>query len=492
MRRVIAWVCAGLLSALCPNLWAIDQPSAELPSSELHGDLTAPAASAAGDELEPVVVLGRLPTPAERASQRIAEAARLLKDVPLHYTYARHFFRETLRGRPVVFAAWSERGSRWHVVEIEVPFPTPRLRPGRPLSFRVLTAGYDATHVRGVGAERLMFDLYRDGEKLRVYGRKYPMIDMPEVKKLGVRNAVANAETTEYLPLTDDSAPLFVSEGESLLRRTAETALRELRQARVASFAYPERLLADTVLPETLMSLAVIEQTDDNDFTQQPAAALRKTIGHYGMMQSQAFTYSVSRANAAGPMQFTNRRGRGTYAMVVRRCQGADISPDFDSGARDLRNAMKAAACLLDLDLADLPREVQDEYLLRPAAVSIFEVAAYNGGGRNAGRLLKAVRRLQGDVTDLRVPDEADFQSLRSRCPCVWLARNGQTTSLTLPSYNRENMGYVDKYLRFMSMMQATETTAQPDALAGAAANATGLAIAGGGAPLSIEPAPAR
>jgi hypothetical protein len=344
-----------------------------------------------------------------------------------------------------------------------------------------------------------MFDLYRNGEKLQVYGRKYPMIDMPVVKKLGIRTAVANAETTTYLPLTDDAAPLFVSEGESLLRNTAEVALHELRKARVPSFAYPDRLLADTVLPETLMSLAVIEQTDDGEFARDPAAALHRTIGHYGMMQMQAFTYSVSRANAAGPMQFTNTRGRGTYSMVARRCAGADISPDFDSGARDLRNAMKAAACLLDLDLAASPREVQDEYLVRPAALSIFQVAAYNGGGRNAAKLLKVVRRLRGDVTDLRVPGEADFRSLSSRCPCLWMDRNGQMTSFTIPTYNRENMGYVDKYLRLMSMMLANAAAATPplpitaEAGGPAASGVLGLNNAtGGGTALTAERAPAR
>jgi hypothetical protein len=153
-------------------------------------------------------------------------------------------------------------------------------------------------------------------------------------------------------------------------------------------------------------------------------------------------------------MQFTDKRGRGTYSMVVRKCEGADLHPDFNTGARDLLNAMKAAACLLDMDMAGMPREVQSEYSLRPAAVSIFEVAAYNGGGRNASRLLQALRSLKGGVADLRIPDSLAFSSLTARCPCLWMDRRGQTTALSLPRYNRENIGYVDKYVRFMSLMQ--------------------------------------
>jgi hypothetical protein len=269
-----------------------------------------------------------------------------------------------------------------------------------------------------------------------------------------VRAAVANAEITHYLPLTDDSAPLFVTQGQTLLRSTAEAALRDLRERKVPSSAYPGKLLADAVLPETLMSLAVIEQTDDAEFARAPAAALDRTVGHYGLMQAQAFTYSVSTANAAGPMQFTDKRGRGTYSMVVRKCVGADLSPDFNAGARDLLNAMKAAACLLDMDMANMPAEVQSEYSLRPGPVSIFEVAAYNGGGRNASKLLKVVRRLKAELADLRIPELTAFESLKTRCPCLWMDRNGQTTSMTIPAYNRENMGYIDKYLRFMSQMQ--------------------------------------
>jgi len=420
-------------------------------------DGSPPAAPAdAVEELESVTVIGRTPSPTERVTQRVAEAATLLREYPLRYNFVKRGQREALRGRPVVFASWSELSQSWHVVEIEVPFPAPRLRAGRRLSFKVLTPGYQAVHVRGVGTERLMFDIFHNDERLRVYGRKYPVIEMPVVRKLGVRTAVDLAEVTQYLPLTDDSAPLFASHGHALLRSTAETALRDLRERNVASFAYPGELLADTVLPETLMSLAVIEQTDDGEYFRAPTTALNKTMGQYGLMQDQAFTYSVSTANATGPMQFTNRRGRGTYSMVVRRCEDAELHPDFDTGARDLLNAMKAATCLLDLDMAGMPREVRDEYTANPRTMSIFGVAAYNGGARNANRLLSAVRRLKADLTDLRIPERESLDTLNTRCPCLWVARNGQTESLTIPAYNRENRGYIDKYLRVMSLIQAT------------------------------------
>ena len=39
------------------------------------------------------------------------------------------------------------------------------------------------------------------------------------------------------------------------------------------------------------------------------------------------------RARAIGPMQFTNRRGNGTYSLVVRRCPAARIDPTSASAA---------------------------------------------------------------------------------------------------------------------------------------------------------------
>ena len=405
--------------------------------------------------LPDVVIVSRPMTPTEVVKQHVVDAARVLQDEPLHFTFVKKSGREVLRGRPVMFAAWSKLDKSWHVVELEIPFPAPRWRPGgKSIPFKVLTPGFEAEHVRGVGTERLMFQIYRGDERLLVFGRKYPVIDTAIVKKKGARTAVELAEVLHYLPLNEDAAPLFIAEGREMLMAAANEALLELRNAKLPSFAYPGKLLADAVLPETLVSLAVIEQTDDYEVAANPEVALNNTVGQYGVMQRRAYTYSVSTANAVGPMQFTDRRGRGTYSAVVRKCTGAALDPDFYLGAKDLHNAMKAAACLLDMDLARMPDDVQRHYEQSPAAVSIFQVAAYNGGGRNASRLLKAVRKLSGGISDLRVPDSPKASS-GVRCPCLWISQGGQASAVSIPRYNRENMGYVDKYQRFMSMIQS-------------------------------------
>ena len=61
--------------------------------------------------------------------------------------------------------------------------------------------------------------------------------------------------------------------------------------------------------------------------------AFDEVLSQYGLKREEAYRYSVSSAKALGPMQFTNRRGNGTYALVVRRCPGARLDPSFESGA---------------------------------------------------------------------------------------------------------------------------------------------------------------
>ena len=96
----------------------------------------------------------------------------------------------------------------------------------------------------------------------------------------------------------------------------------------------------------------MIEQTDDRDYIDKEALAFDEVLSQYGLKQEEAYRYSVSSARALGPMQFTNRKGNGTYSAVVRRCPEARLDPVFETGATNLLNAMKAAICLLDLEIA--------------------------------------------------------------------------------------------------------------------------------------------
>ena len=377
----------------------------------------------------------------------VAEAQALLRDVDLAYVFTGKGKQAVMRGRPVAFALWSERKQDWSIVHLEIPRPPVKWKPGRkPLPFTVHTPGVQVQHVKGTGAERLMFAFSRDGEALKVYGRKFPVFDNALLKKKQWRDVAANAKPIVYLPFTADTLdPKFVSGGREFLLATAGQAIDELRVANVPSAAFPGKLLADIVPPELITTLAVIEQTDDADYIAKQADAIHEVLSQYGLKRDEAYRYSVSSAAALGAMQFTNRRGNGTYSLVVRRCPRALLDPNFERGATNLRNAMKAAICLFDIELAQMPSDIRLAYRDNPAVLGIFPVAAYNGGPRNVAKLYRVLKRMGMRLEDLRRPEtQRPDQSVA--CPCFWKAEGDGARPVNIPKYNNENRWYVEKY----------------------------------------------
>lgn len=415
----------------------------------------APPAEAAPEEPSEIVVEAAVKQRYEIIRDLVSEAKVLLRDVELEYFFTKKRKKEVLRGRPVAFALWSDNRHEWTVVHIEIPRPPVKWKPGgRPLSFIVRTPGIKAQHVKGTGAERLMFSFTRDGEPLKVFGRKFPVFDNALVKRKNWRAAAETAKPIVYLPFTEDTMdPSFVSGGRDYLLATAKKAIDDLRHANVSSMAFPGELLADVVPPELITTLAVIEQTDDGDFVEKKADAFNEVLSHYGLKREEAYRYSVSRASALGPMQFTNRRGNGTYALVVRRYPQAKIDPVFERGATDLLNAMKAAICLFDLELAQMSDDIRVAYRDNAQVLGIFPVAAYNGGPRNVGKLYKVIKRMRLSLADLRLPGEKGVES-NVVCPCLWKAENDLVLPVSIPRYNNENRWYIEKYQSILGVFQ--------------------------------------
>ena len=376
-------------------------------------------------------------------------------DVNLQYVLTGKGKRQALRGRPVAFALWSEAREEWTIAQLELPRPPIKWKPGRkPLAFRVLTPDIEARHVKGTGAERLMFAFSRDGEPLKVYGRKFPVFDNKLVKRKRWSEVVQTAKPIVYLPFTEDTFdPGFVSGGKEFLVATASKALEELRQANVPSSAFPGELLADAIPLEVVTTLAVIEQTDDRDYVEKQAVAFDEVLSQYGLKQDEAYRYSVSSAKALGPMQFTNRRGNGTYSAVVRRCRGAKLDPLFERGATNLLNAMKAAICLMDFELAAMRSDVREAYRTNPLVLGIFPVAAYNGGPRNVAKLYRVLAKMDVQLDELTRPN-AELTDSPVRCPCVWKAEGDAARPVAIPRYNNENRWYIEKYQSIVSLFE--------------------------------------
>jgi hypothetical protein len=435
-------------------------PIAEEGSKEEEGEVPLPVAESEQPEVPnveappEVVVQGRAGRHVV-IHDLVAEAQTLLRDVELEYVFTGKGKNQVLRGRPVAFALWSEAKQKWSVAHIELPRPPIKWKPGRkPLAFRTLTPGIQARHVKGTGAERLMFAFSQDGDPLKVYGRKFPVFDNKLLKRRQWRAVAQTAKPIVYLPFTEDTFdPGFVSSGKEFLVTTARKAIEELRHANVPSAAFPGELLADAIPLQVVTTLAVIEQTDDKDYVEKQAVAFDEVLSQYGLKQEEAYRYSVSSASALGPMQFTNRRGNGTYSFVVRRCPGARLDPNFESGATNLLNAMKAAICLLDIELAQMRADIRLAYRDNPPVLGIFPVAAYNGGPRNVTKLYRVLTRMKVKLDELSRPG-VQLAGASVKCPCVWKAEGTDVRPVTIPRYNNENRWYIEKYQSIVSLFE--------------------------------------
>jgi hypothetical protein len=409
-----------------------------------------PATSSPGEPAELVV---HAPSRPDLIRDLVSEAKVLLRNVDLPYVFRKKGKKEVLRGRPVAFALWSEKTQEWSIAHVEIPRPPVKWKPGgKPIPFIVSTPGIRAQHVRGTGAERLMFAFSKGDEQMKVYGRKFPVFDSALVAKKKWRAVAQTAKPIVYLPFTEDTLdPFFVDEGREYLLVTARKAIDELRLAKVPSSAFRGELLADVVPPEVLTTLAVIEQTDDADFREKRTDAVNEVLSQYGLKREEAYRYSVSSAAALGPMQITNRKGNGTYALVVRRCPGAKLNPNFERGATDLANAMKAAVCLFDLELAQMRADIRLAYQDNMRVLGIFPVAAYNGGPKNVRKLYDVMKRMHVDLDELQLPAEGQSDP-EVACPCLWVASSAGVRPVGIPRYNNENRWYIEKYQSILTV----------------------------------------
>jgi hypothetical protein len=385
----------------------------------------------------------------------VSEAQALLSDVQLQYAFTGTGKREVLRGRPVAFALWNEAKEEWKVAHIEIPRPPVKWKPGgKPMAFSVRTPGIQARHIKGTGAERLMFAFSSGEDQFKVYGRKFPVFDSTLLKKKQWRAVVQTARPIVYLPFTEDTFdPLFVSGGKEFLLSTARRAIADLRTTAVPSAAFPGELLADVVPAEVITTLAVIEQTDDADYMEKKEQAVDEVLSQYGLKREEAYRYSVSKAAAIGPMQFTNKKGKGTYAAVVRRCPGARLDPNFERGATNLQNAMKAAICLMDIELSQMRSDIQLAYRANPTVLGIFPVAAYNGGPRNVSKLYRVMNRTGVKLENLSRPGEQP-DGRPVNCPCFWQLETSGARPVSIPRYNNENRWYVEKYQSILGLFE--------------------------------------
>lgn len=323
------------------------------------------------------------------------------KDGPAARTVVRKE-KTVVLSRRITIAAYDECDGTLHTVAVRVPHPLPASAAGRrrdvpSFIYTRLTPGYEVTHEGGIGVARLKFSVRKDGRPLTVLAMKHPRIPSKYWRSRDLR-VLDNVEAVVYSAYQPQYHGRAFTDGLVVagVRRwlgDIHAALGTLSASGARSFAFPDEALAQVWPPEVLLMLGTIEQSDDADFRDDPKRTAEAVAIEYAL-NPEPFYFSNSSADAIGPYQFTdNWKGDrpGTYSSLVRKCSEAGLDPSFQRGARDLRNSMRAALCLLDVELARMPEDAlrlfREDYDVGVA----YPVAAYNAGSVQAAKLYNEV-----------------------------------------------------------------------------------------------------
>ena len=113
---------------------------------------------------------------------------------------------------------------------------------------------------------------------------------------------------------------------------------------------------------------------------------------------------------------------------------------------------MKAAICLFDLELAQMPTDIRVAYRGNREVLGIFPVAAYNGGPRSVERLYRVLQKTGVGLEALaRAGGPADGSDVT--CPCVWIRDSTGLRPVAIPKYNTENRWYIEKYQSILRLL---------------------------------------
>jgi len=420
---------------------------------------------------------------ADTILDRVKEGAEECNKVPMTN------FIETdgkrIIARPVVLCAYKESDRSWHVIRLAIAQPVPdeykqcvasapdvASRRDCSLPYRVLTQDYHVEHLAGYGIARMIFNVSQGGEHLVVYRTRHVWFDDDALASGDPARIISTARAVNNTPYHPDFFDrTLVRSGRDFLYLKTRHALRALRGKGVESRAYPDERVADIVPAELPVAVAIIEQSDDKKFGEDPKGTIEAILIEYALNRRDAFKWAQSGANALGSMQFT----MSTYLSIANEAYvSAGLDPEFARGARDLDNALRATICLIDYEVKNFSSAPDVARLFRddPLLGGIYPVAAYNGGHGWARNLYRWVKSKNIDLENADVEMPRALVNRKQSCPCRMIktsfrGKDGKRTVITrkvmqvIETANAETPGYVKKYLYVINYLADSDTNGQ-------------------------------
>ncbi|MDO8495119.1 MAG: hypothetical protein Q7S32_01140 [bacterium] len=240
-----------------------------------------------------------------------------------------------------------------------------------------------------------------------VLKNKYPEISYENVKKQ-VKNKAGKLQTVTvrqqvveeiiYSPYSDDlHLPELVDGGKEYIDSVVASAQAELIRFGVKSRTLPDQLVgALEVLPARFFKrIPLLEQSDLGEFVLDPQKTADRVRVIIKLNAERAYSLTCSKANACGWVQFTPK----TYQAIRKAYPLAKLDSDFERGAANHLNSMKAAILLYDYNLQGFVSRHGKSILYDPR-LEEYLAAGYNGRPTTASASLKAaISKGLGDWT---------------------------------------------------------------------------------------------
>lgn len=207
-------------------------------------------------------------------------------------------------------------------------------------------------------------------------------------KKRTVNKKVKVVKEFVYSPYSKDlHTSEIINAGSQHIKEAVRTAFEQLKKDEVHSRAFPGKLISDleALPPAFFERLPILEHTDFTEFTDNPQLSVGRVLVIIGTNDVVGYYKTGSKAGALGWVQYTSK----TYKYIRKYYPDANLMTDFEKGAGDHVNSIKAAILLYDYNLDGLIKK-HGAKILNDPLLEEYLAAAYNGKPSRVSKSLSA------------------------------------------------------------------------------------------------------